>query len=112
MNKERIKKLESISKEIISNLILEELPDDENIFWIITVTKIVISSDLSYLDVWVSAIKNWELLTKTLAKYNSWVQSRYNKQIDIMKLPRIRYRYDNRGEIWQSVCEAINKINK
>jgi hypothetical protein len=32
MNKLRIKKLESISKEIINNLIFEELEDSEQIF--------------------------------------------------------------------------------
>jgi hypothetical protein len=32
MNKDRIKKLESLSREIVSNLIFEELEDSENIF--------------------------------------------------------------------------------
>jgi hypothetical protein len=56
----------------------------------------VISPDLSYLDVWVSAFKNEDILAKTLAKKNWIIQSRYNKAINIRKLPRIRYRYDNK----------------
>jgi hypothetical protein len=32
MEKNRLKKLESVSKELISKLILEELPDGENNF--------------------------------------------------------------------------------
>jgi len=32
MNKDRIKKLESMSREIISKLIFEEIDDSENIF--------------------------------------------------------------------------------
>jgi len=32
MNKDRIKKLESASREVISNLIFEELEDAEHIF--------------------------------------------------------------------------------
>ena len=61
MNKDRIKKLESLSREIVSNLIFEELEDSENIFWIITITDVVISPDLSYLDIWVSAFRNNEI---------------------------------------------------
>ncbi|MDR2640405.1 MAG: ribosome-binding factor A [Candidatus Peribacteria bacterium] len=61
-----------------------------------TITNVVISSDLSYLDVWVSALKNEDTLAKTLAKHNNEIQSKYNKIIKIKKLPRIRYRYDNK----------------
>ncbi|MDR2411326.1 MAG: hypothetical protein LBD88_01690 [Candidatus Peribacteria bacterium] len=56
----------------------------------------IISSDLSYLDVWISAFKNQNILAKTIAKYNNKIQSRYNKAVKIRKLPKIRYRYDNK----------------
>ncbi|MDR1945425.1 MAG: hypothetical protein LBQ59_05190 [Candidatus Peribacteria bacterium] len=59
----------------------------------------VISPDLSYLDAWVSAFKNQNILAKTLAKYNNDIQAKYNKAMKIRKLPRIRYRYDDKGEI-------------
>lgn len=110
MDNKRHKKLESLSKELISDLIKEELPDEENIFWLITITKIVISSDLSYLDVWVSSITNSEKLTKVLAKYNYPIQSRYYKLVQIRKLPRIRYRYDDKWEISSNVLKTINKL--
>ncbi|MDR3150625.1 MAG: ribosome-binding factor A [Candidatus Peribacteria bacterium] len=61
-------------------------------------TDVVISSDLSYLDIWVSAFRNQEILAKTLAKHNHEIQNRYNKMMKIRKLPRIRYRYDDKGE--------------
>lgn len=112
MNKDRIKKLESVSREIISNLIFECLEDYEKEFGIITITEVVISSDLSYLDVWVSSLKNCEILAKTLAKHNNEIQSKYNRAINIRKLPRIRYRYDNKWAIWQQVCETIKNVTK
>lgn len=111
MDKQRIKKLEGISKELIWNFISEELADKDNIFWLITITKIVISSDLSYLDVWVSSIENSDKLTKALAKCNTWIQAKFNRTIQIRKLPRIRYRYDNKWEIAQKVTETINTLN-
>mgnify|MGYP006000582849 CR=1 FL=1 len=112
MNKDRIKKLETLSREIIWKLIFEELEDAENDFWIISITDIVVSSDLSYIDIWVSAFKNKEILAKTIAKHNYAIQSKYNKMVKIRKLPKIRYRYDDKWEIGQVICEAINKVTK
>lgn len=112
MNKERLKKLEATSHKILWDIIFEETLEIWVDFWLITITEIVISPDLSYLDVWVSAFKNEDILAKTLAKKNWVIQSRYNKAINIRKLPRIRYRYDNKGKIWQEVSVVINEITK
>jgi len=110
MNKERIKKLESVSRELVSRYILEELDDSELNFWLITVTWVKISSDLSYLDIFVSSLLNWDLLTKTLAKHNKEIQWRFNRALSIRKLPKIRFRYDESWAIWQEVCEVIKSI--
>ena len=110
MNQERIKKLESVSRELVSHYILEELDDSELNFWLITVTWVKISSDLSYLDIFVSSLLNWETLPKTLAKHNREIQWRFNRALNIRKLPKIRFRYDDRWAIWQEVCEVIKSI--
>lgn len=112
MNKERLKKLEITSHKILSDIIFEETSDLEIDFWIITITDIVISPDLSYLDVWVSSFKNEDILAKTLAKKNYIIQGKYNRSINIRKLPKIRYRYDKKWKIGQEICETINQINK
>ncbi len=112
MNKERIKKLQSVSREIIGNLIFEEIEDYEKDFGIITITDVIVSSDLSYIDIWVSSLKNEDILAKTLAKHNNKIQAKYNRTINIRKLPRIRYRYDWKWAIWQKVCETINNVTK
>ena len=109
MNLERIKKLERVSRELVTNYIFEELEDSEQNFWIITVTWVKISSDLSYLDIYVSSLLNWEKLTKTLAKHNKQIQWKFNKSLWIRKLPKIRFRYDDKWAIWQEVCEAIKE---
>jgi len=111
MNKERIKKLESLAQELITGFIFEELEDSEKDFWLITVTGTKISSDLSYLDIFVSSIKNSDTLTKTLAKHNHGIQKKFNKSVPIRKLPRIRFRYDDRWAIWEEVCNTINSLN-
>ncbi|ATU05440.1 hypothetical protein BKN14_03230 [Candidatus Gracilibacteria bacterium HOT-871] len=112
MNKDRLKKLEATSHKVLSDIIFEETSEIGTDFGLITITEIEISPDLSYLDVWVSAFKNEDILAKTLAKKNHIIQSRYNKTINIRKLPKIRYRYDNKGKIGQTICETINEITK
>lgn len=112
MNKERLKKLEVTSHKVLSDIIFEETSEIWVEFWLITITEIIISPDLSYLDVWVSAFKNEDILAKTLAKKNWIIQSRYNKAINIRKLPRIRYRYDNKWKIWQEIAQTINKVTE
>ena len=74
MNKERLKKLEATSHKVLSDIIFEETSEIWTDFWLITITEIEISPDLSYLDVWVSAFKNEDILAKTLAKKNHIIQ--------------------------------------
>jgi len=112
MNEQRLKKLENIASRLVSKFIFEELQDSEKIFWIITVTWVKISSDLSYLDIYISCFKNSDLLPKTLAKHNYTIQKKINKAIDIRKLPKIRFRYDSKGAIWEQIINSINKYTK
>jgi len=55
-----------------------------------------VSSDISYLDIFVSSFKNGDILPKTLATHNREIQQKLNKSIPIRKLPRIRFRYDEK----------------
>lgn len=112
MNQDKLKKLESISKRFISNFILEEVREVESDFWIITVTWVKISSDLSYLDVYVSSFKNALILPKTLAHYDYDMQRWLNKHLDIRKLPKIRFRYNDEWEFSQKVTMKLNEIIK
>ena len=113
MKKERLEKLESIALQLLPSIILEEIwREAESEFWFITITKVKISSDLSYLDVYVSSIKKiWEL-TKFLAKENTKIQRRFNKSLDLRKFPRIRYRLDESWEKSQWILKTIKEIEK
>jgi len=109
MNDQRLKKLENIASRLVSKFIFEELEDTEKQFWIITITWVKISTDLSYLDIYVSSFKNADILPKTLAKHNYIIQKKLNKAIDIRRLPKIRFRYDSSWEVWQDIINSINK---
>ncbi len=111
MNIERIKKLESVAHELVTNFIFEEMSEESMKFGIITVTWVRISSDLSYLDIYVSSLRESSSLTKALASHGTQIQKKLNKSLSIRKLPRIRFRYDETGAIWEDVCKAINDLD-
>lgn len=111
MNSERIKKLESVARELVTKFIFEEMADEVLEFGIITVTDIIISSDISYMDIYVSSLKNPEGLTKALAKHANEIQRKFNKSVSIRKFPRIRFRYDETGAIWEEVVKTLNDLD-
>lgn len=110
MNKERLKKLENVSCELLSKIIFEETRDIIGDFSMINVLYTEISSDLSYIDVWVSSLNNGALLTKALAKKNYIIQWKYNRAIQIRKLPKIRYRYDESWVTSEKILQTIKEI--
>ncbi len=110
MNKERLKKLESIALQLVSNFLFEHTKDIEDNFWLINVTWIKISSDISYLDIYVSSFKNSDILCKTLAEYAHDIQKKLNKSLSLRKNPRIRFRYDESWQIAWEVAETIKNL--
>lgn len=105
-------KLENISKKILSDIIHDVMREEESAFGLITVTRCEISSDKSYLDVFVSSFLNTEMLPKALAKHGYFIQKRANEAIDIRRVPKIRFRYDESGEQSSKLTSVINEVTK
>lgn len=110
MKQDRLNKFQSVALKLLSEIIFEEIEDCEKNFWIITITKIKISSDLSYLDVYISSFKQKEILPHTLAKHGFDIQKKFNKKIWLMKLPKIRFRYDDSWENFSHIDELLKEI--
>lgn len=111
MKQERLTKLEWLAQELLSKIIFEEIEDCEKIFWIITILWVKISSDLSYLDVYISAFKQQKILAKTMAKHWYDIQKRLNKGINIRRLPKIRFRYNDDWEVAWNMSKLIQELN-
>ena len=111
MNQDRLKKLENVAQTLISSFILEEMQEIQSHFGLINVSSVKLSSDLSYLDVYVSAFKNQTELTKALAKNNREIQQKFHKAMTLRKIPRIRYRYDDSGEVSQTIYNTLNSLD-
>ncbi len=111
MKQERVKKAESISKKLISEYLIQELQELSHDFGIITVLSVKISQDLSYLDIYVSSLKNSETLTKTLAENAHHIQHMLGKKIDFIKVPKVRFRYDNSGKSSFNIYRTIQNLD-
>lgn len=109
MNKERIKKLERVCLELSRSYIFEQTKEETD-FWIITIINVKISSDLSYIDIFISSLKKKDLLTKKLALLAKDIQRLLWKKLEIRKIPKVRFRYDDKWEVWQEITDLINEI--
>ena len=110
MKEERRKKGQEIAREIIARYIIEELGESTEEYGIITVTQAVISQDMSYLDAYVSCLKNTESLTKFLAASARDIEKILCKKLAIMKITRIRFRYDHQGKNSADIYEKIKTL--
>ena len=111
MKHERIQKAESISQKLIWEFLIQELQELTWDFWIITITSVKLSSELSYLDVYVSSLKNHEVLCKKLAEYAHQIQRELGRKIDFIKVPKIRFRYDETGETSFHIYQKIQELD-
>jgi ribosome-binding factor A len=102
--------LESIVKQLVSGFLLEEIREIEEDFWLINVSGVKISSDISYLDIYISSFKNSDTLAKTLAPYAPEITRKLHKSLPLRKLPKIRFRYDDSWEIGGKIIEKINSL--
>ncbi len=110
MKQDRLKKLNSVLQNLVTDFIFKEVEDFDNKFWIITVTDVKISPDLSYLDIYVSSFENGEELPKFLAWYAFNIERQITKQTSIRKTPRVRFRYDSSWEISWEVISTIKNL--
>ncbi len=111
MKLERLKKLEWVAQELLTRIIFEELEDSEQTFWIITINWVKVSPDLSYLDIFISCFTNQDRLAHTLARHWYDIQKRLNLELNIRKLPKVRFRYTDEWEFAWNITKLINELN-
>lgn len=111
MKQDRLIRAQSISKKLISEYIITELPELGSEHSLITITNVEISSDLWYLDIFVSAMKNQETLVKSLSPYAHPIHRMLWKKIAFVKVPKIRFRYDETGKDSFDIYTTIKDLH-
>ncbi|MDR0389079.1 MAG: 30S ribosome-binding factor RbfA [Spirochaetaceae bacterium] len=93
----RLERVGHLMQEKIGALIVEGKIKDPRVDSFLTVTRIEVSRDLGYADVFVSSYKTTEGLKKGVAGLNSaagFIQSRLARDMHIRVTPRLRFHED------------------
>ncbi len=110
MKQQRQNKMDARIQEIISEKIHVLTLEVQQDYWLITVNMTRLAPDMSYIDVFVSSIKNQEVLCKTLAKYAQEIKEELRDKIILRKTPIIRFRYDTSMEDESRIISKINAL--
>jgi len=111
MSQYRMERLGQAIQEKISALILEGSIKDNRVSSFLSITKVDVSKDLSFADVYVSDIrgKNIEKGVEGLLSAAGFIQSQLGAAMRIRKIPHLRFHADT--SIGESF-ELIKKIEK
>ena len=104
----RTERLGQSIQEKISSLILEGKIKDNRVSSFLSITRVDVSKDLSYADVYVSDIreKNIEKGVAGLQSAAGFIQSQLGSMMRVRKIPRLRFHSDS------SIGESFDIIKK
>ena len=105
----RTERLGQLIQGIISSLILEAKIKDPRVTSFISITRVQVSRDLSYADVYVSNINekaNIERSAQGLQSAAGFIQSQLGHSLRIRKIPRLRFHADT------SIREGFDLVQK
>ena len=108
MPKFRTERLGQTIQEKIGSLILEGKIKDKRVSSFLSITKVNVSGDLSYADVYVSDVrgKNIERGAEGLQSAAGFIQSQLGAVMHIRKIPHLRFHADT------SIGEGFDLIQK
>jgi ribosome-binding factor A len=109
MEEYRTKRIGQLIQEKISSLILERRIKDPRVSGFLSITRVTVSKDLSYADVYVSNIRvdaNIEKGVTGLQSAAGFIQSQIGQVMRIRKTPKLRFHED------LSIREGFDLIKK
>lgn len=106
MRKDRIASL--LAREI-AHIITQDMSDPRCRF--ITVTKVVVSSDLKEATVYFSSLDNKSESLATLQKAKGYIKSMLAHRVRLRFLPDLHFVIDNSYEYTKKIDELIEKIS-
>ncbi len=105
---QKTERLWSTIHKIIMPLILNYLQTND-IFWIVSINKIIVSKDNSFADIYLESQKNIEKLPKFLSKYAKELRSVVCKNISIYKVPKFRFKITQNNDELYSLITQLSK---
>jgi len=109
MDSYRIERVGQLIQEIIGTLIVERKIKDPRVNPFLSVSRVKVSGDFSWAEVYVSTFKPETNLEKGVAGLQSaagFIQSRLAKEMQIRQTPRLRFHVD------KSIREGFEMVKK
>lgn len=107
----KLERLGNIFVEAISNVIRDEIKDEDINF--VTITSVKISGDLSYAKVYFTCLNDEKRqdTIKALNKASKFIRSNLFDKVEIRKMPELTFIYDESIEYGNKIEEIIEDIN-
>jgi ribosome-binding factor A len=114
MKPKRINRLNSLLKEVITEVILQDLRNP-NISKFITITYVEITKDLKHAKVGVSIIASDDEKNKTIKALNQasgFIAVHSSKKVVMRYFPKLSFELDNSVDKLMKIDSILSKINK
>lgn len=108
----RYERIASNFAKEISYILMTEIKDPMIKF--VTVTDCEVTNDLSFAKVYVTVLdqENKDEILSSLNNAHEFIEMTLSKRIEIRKMPKISFLYDESMENGQKIEEIINKLHK
>lgn len=113
-NKKRTEKLNSLLKEVISEVIAKEVRDPR-LGSLITVTSVDITKDLHHAKVYISVIGDPDTKKKTLEALQSgagFIAINASKKVVMRFFPSLTFKLDDSADKYAAIDTILGKIRK
>jgi len=110
----RLERLNGLFREELSDLLLRQLKDPR-LAQFVSITRVVISPDLSHARVFVSVMGSEEEKASTLEGLTAaanYLRRELNNRISLRRMPELSFRRDDSLEMGAHVLDLLNQISE
>jgi ribosome-binding factor A len=110
----RLERLNGLFREELSNLLLRQLKDPR-LAQFVSITRVIISPDLSHARVFVSVMGSEEEKASTLEGLTAaanYLRRELNNRISLRRMPELSFRRDDSLEQGAHVLDLLNQISE
>lgn len=105
-----IERMNKIIERELSTILLRDAKNQ--LLKFVSVTKVAVTSDMSYATVWYTVLGNEneiEATKKALEESKGFLRSELSKKLDVRKTPDLRFKYDESLMYGKHIEELLNK---
>ncbi|PIE04152.1 MAG: ribosome-binding factor A [Spirochaetales bacterium] len=113
MNEVRLRRVESLVRELVSTLIMRGEVKDPRVDASVTITRVKASKDLTSASIWVSSFGGEDATKRAAKGLNSaagFIQARMGRQLTMRNTPRLIFKPDNSIREGMEVNRLIDQV--